>query len=198
MIPHISGLFTHWQVHMVCFSETHPDPTSQIYSYASLSLPPPPSPAHRGGAGEDSRERCQISGAAVIPIRTWQKSREAESGWVPCAMFLFTCASVANDAEVAEVRSPLTSLTQHFSQSPCDERRPAGEMQPERMTKTFRLKSSSAESWPVVHPQSESNMNGLLAFFLFPVSCIHSTSEDDESKIIWIFGISCFSLSDLH
>lgn len=110
-------------------------------------------------------------------------------GRVPCAMFLFTCACAASEAEAAEVKSPLTSLAQHFSQCPCDEGRPADEMQPERATETCRLKSPSAESWPEVQPQSQSNMNDLLAFSLLPVSCIRDDGAD-ESRNIWTFWIS--------
>lgn len=80
------------------------------------------------------------------PAQNMTKVLRGRMGCVPCAPFLFTCASVASDAEAAEVKSPLTSLTQHFSQWPCDEGGPADEMQPERVKKPFRLKNPSAES----------------------------------------------------
>lgn len=183
MILHISGLFTHWQVHMVCFSETHPDPASQIYSDASL-WPPPGSAV----PASDVRGSCD-------PPQNVTKVLQGRVGCIPYAVLLFTCAWVDSEAEAAEVHSPLTSLTQHFCQWPCDEGQPADAMQAERVTKAFRLKSSS-ESWPEVQPQSKSNMNGLLAFV--PGLCIcddgTGTSEDDEFRNIWIFWMRCATL----
>lgn len=41
LILHISGLSTQWQVHMVCFSEMHPDPTSQPHAFIHPHPPPP-------------------------------------------------------------------------------------------------------------------------------------------------------------
>ena len=42
LIPHISGLSTQWQVHMVCFSEMHPNPLPQPHVF--ICIHPPPSP----------------------------------------------------------------------------------------------------------------------------------------------------------
>lgn len=97
MIPHISGLFTQWQVHMVCFSETHPDPTSQIYSYAFLFCPPTPTPTpplpRRSGWGLSG-----IGGAAVrCQGQLWScsehdKSPARQNGMRSlCDVFVYLC-----------------------------------------------------------------------------------------------------------
>lgn len=38
LILHISGLSTQWQVHMVCFSEIHPNPTSELRLFICIHL----------------------------------------------------------------------------------------------------------------------------------------------------------------
>lgn len=68
---------------MVCFSEMHPDPTSQpdVFTRISFLLPPPPHWYLPPDVeqGEDSWRLRRMSLAAVNVLRTSQKSCKAES-----------------------------------------------------------------------------------------------------------------------
>lgn len=103
LIPHIFGLSTQWQVHMVCFAEMHPNPASQKFIRIYFFLSSPTRIClliwSRTRALGNQRHRLQMSGAAVILPRTSHKSCEAESdGFLaqhlpPQDAFLFTWCS---------------------------------------------------------------------------------------------------------
>lgn len=130
LIPHISGLSTQWQVHMVCFSAMHPNSTSQPHEFINFF---PPTRIclmiwSRARTLGNQRRRLQMSGAAVILPRTSHKSCEAESDaflaqHLPSRCILvYLCFSLQSqlclfscDAEAAKVKTPFTSLTRSCS-----------------------------------------------------------------------------------
>lgn len=106
LIPHISGLSTQWQVHMVCFSEMHPNPTSQPHAFIRIHFEPPQSgSASWSGAAlglsgiNNAAFRCQgplwsSSEHHTTPPR--QNQMLFSHDICPPDAFLFTCVSGCN------------------------------------------------------------------------------------------------------
>lgn len=102
LIPHISGLSTQWQVHMVCFSEIHPNSTSQPHVFIRSRFFPPQGSASWSGAGlglsgiSDGVFRCQ-GPLWSSPEHHTSPARQNQMLFLqsicPPDAFLFTCVS---------------------------------------------------------------------------------------------------------
>lgn len=176
MIPHISGLFTQWQVHMVCFSETHPDPTSRVHSLIRVSSLVSP----WGGAGEGSQgpavARSDDGGSCDSP----QNTTKVLPGRVGCSCFVYSCFSGRGEPSFDPplFNSPVGVPGMRDGHG-------TTEMPPEQDVDIKELMASELTRGST---SDGSNMSDLLVFFLFHISCINGdgASTCEDSRNTWI------------
>lgn len=128
LIPHIFGLSTQWQVHMVCFAEMHPNPASEKLIRIHFFFPPQQESASWSGAGlgllgiNDTIFRCQVllwssQEHHTSPVRQNQMVFLHNICPPRCILvYLVFFAAVStclfsSGAEAAKVKSPFTSFT---------------------------------------------------------------------------------------
>lgn len=184
MIPHISGLFTQWQVHMVCFSETHPDSTLHVHSLIRVSsLDSPWGRAVEGSQGPavaspddggscDSpqnttkvlpgRVRCSFFCLQLLQRQRWTLLWPPPS---PCPTFQWVC-----------LRWETGTAPQRCHEN---ERWRRWDVDIKELMASELTRGSTSDG---------SNMSDLLVSFLFHISCINGdgASTCEESRNIWI------------
>lgn len=167
----------------------NPSRSHIIDLFIRISFLPPTPP--RGGAGGPTVPSSDVR-ASCDPPQNMTKVLRGRIRRFPRATFLFTCACVSSDTEAAEVKSPLTSPV-NSPVSPCDKGRPAGTTEGCNQSEWWTLSHYRA------HQQRADQRSNLTTnqtwmtcwlSFLYHISCISddctSTSEDDESRNIWI------------